>query len=70
MAKSKAKAAAVDDVSLAYWLMGAGAVLVLIGLLGVVALRRLDAKAARTRELAGATPGPARLPEALDQVAR
>lgn len=66
MAKSKAKAAAVDYVTLAYWLIGAGAVLVLIGLLGVVALRRLDAKAGRTRELPGTTPGTARLPEVLD----
>lgn len=49
MAKSKAKAAAADDVTFAYWLIGAGSVLVLIGLLGVVALRRLNAKAGRTR---------------------
>ncbi|TYL85900.1 hypothetical protein [Bradyrhizobium cytisi] len=50
-AKSKAKAVAVDDVLLSYLVIGSGIVLVLIGLLGLVVLRRRDIKTEKQQEL-------------------
>ncbi|MCK1568767.1 hypothetical protein IVB08_33425 [Bradyrhizobium sp. 173] len=51
-AKSKTKAAAVDDVILSYLVIGSGVVLVLIGLFGLTNRRRADIKSRKTQELA------------------